>query len=594
MSSKPYQPDTQAGSHERGDGERPRRPQNRTGRPDSPHRRSGPPDRSPQGAANALIELDKDLMKLLVRRSTLVSRVRGGRDHAGNPAAIQAEKSVRVAWEAGALSFSKDPRFVRDLFALMQDLKILTKEQAEKSANYSLSPSTRPVEGSLTGPSSTRTVQMRLVLAALLGKPLALNNVLYSSALRDCIKLYEQAGVTLADSRPGHGLTGINLAEATPPNLAEKTLFAGDDLFSLYLTIFMVLSKPGIYRLAGGPRLKSADLTPLRRCLPLFGARLGTIIPNSTGLPANVEVSGEIPPVVTLPEDLPFEALCALLLAPPVWGVPVTLNLAALPAAAATAALGEVRPLHRDTGTDLETNGPTLVYTPAQLTLAERPAIPMEPAAAAYLLAFPAFAGGSLTLTGAWPEHMPAAREAVRLLAWAGLDVEQKPDGITVKVSEQTYTPPLQLNDLSTELGPLYVALSALRTARGQAAASQEPVLFAQDETDQLLAQDLCGRIGFSWTENGPLKLSNEEREDTGDQAAWTAPDAFWGMAFALCAWLRPGLLLGNPAVVTDTLPTFWGIYNSLPSPSDPAKAPKRDIKEPSNDKPARRRIIAD
>ena len=70
-------------------------------------------DRRLQGAVHALIGLDKDLMKLLARRAVLVSRIRGGRDHAGTPDAIQAEKAVRTAWEAGALAFSKDPRFAR-------------------------------------------------------------------------------------------------------------------------------------------------------------------------------------------------------------------------------------------------------------------------------------------------------------------------------------------------------------------------------------------------------------------------------------------------------------------------------------------------
>ena len=545
-------------------------------------------DRKPRGAAAALIELDRDLMKLLVRRATLVSRIRGGRDHAATPAAIQAEKAVRVAWETGAPAFSKDPRFVRQLFSLLQDIKVLTREQAEASGVFNLAPAQKPVSGSATGPTSTRAAQMRIALAACLGLPLTLEPAMLSAPLLDCIKAFSQAGASISHDFGGKGR--IALAAGKPASFADASVFAGEDLFTLHLIALLAASNPGVCRLTGGARLKEADLSPLRNLLPLFGARLAHIVPHSKGLPANLECSGQLPPLVVVPAETTFEALCALLLAPLAWNAPITLNLAAVPAGIATAALAEVRPLHREAGADVETHGPHLVYTPGPLSPPEHPVLPLDPALSAYLLALPLFAGGSAVLSGPWPDRMPEAAQAEQLLAWAGLELSREENRIAAALSDAEHAPPLQLGDLAPELGPLYLALCVRGLQKDARNESPVPELFPEDETDAALAESFLARLGIRHEGD---RLAPDA--DNAERAApWTCPTPYWGMAFALCSFLRPGLKLANPGIVTEGMPAFWRMFNNLPELADPAPGKTAQPEEPQGDKPARRRIIAD
>jgi len=561
---------------------------------------------APKGAAGALIELDRELMKLLVRRATLVSRIRGGRDHAASPAAIQAEKAVRIAWETAAPVFSKDPRFARQLFSLLQDIKILSKEQAERTGIFRLAPPGKPAAGSITGPTSARAAQMRIALAAGLGRGLVMERVTLSTALADTIKACTQAGAKVSYEHQGT-LARIEVAEGPPLAFAGKTLYMGEDLFTAYLMAFLTIGSPGICRFTGGSRLKSVDLAPLRHVLPLFGARLAHVIPHSQSLPANVESSGNIPALVAVPANLPFEGVCALLLAPLIWHVPLTLDLAALPAAVATAALGEVRPLHREAGADVETRGPNLLITPAPLAPPERPALSLDPVLSAYLLAIPLFTGGSMRLEGFWPGHTPAAAEAEQLLAWGGGEISIGEGFIRVAAGNAPFSLPLQCAELSSEFGPLYLALKIRHHLLRQ---SESPTLpqnhsyFPQEEAqDRELTQDFCARLNLHWTDG----VLTKGTDAAGHLPAWSSPDASWSMAYALCAFLKPGLELANPGKLSEAIPTFWGIYNSLPKPTDPVRQEPRKERsratgpganlgvEKKDAKPARRRrIIAD
>lgn len=560
-------------------------------------REGGKPGGRASGLASAIIDLDAELMKLLARRSKLVARLFGGRDHAATPAAIQGEKAVRLAWEAKAPAFSKDPRFARQFFALLQDMRIMTREEARDASAFTLSPPKQPLSGSIAGPASTQEAQMRVALCACLGLPLTLERAMFAPALLDTVKACAQAGANTAREATGAGLGLISLRAGEPLRFAGKSIYAGEDLFTLYLLAFLAAGRPGSCRFTGGPTLKNANLAPLRNALPLFGARLAHVVPRSQGLPANLECSGEIPPLVVAPPDLPFEGLCALLLAPLAWGTPLALNLAALPAATATAALAEVRPLHREAGAEVETHGTHIAFTPGPIAPPEKPVLSLDPALSAYLLALPAFAGGSLRLAGRWTPQRPEAVAAVQLLAWAGLELVIDSDGVGAEIKNDPFRLPLQCADLSPALGPLYLALLLLRrTLAGKQASLPAPAPFPQEETDGELASEFFARFGLALSEGSLEDGGDGGREDeapgTGSPE-WTSPGPYWSMAYALGAFIRPGLRLANPGSASEGMPFFWSVYNSLPKPLDPA-LPKEKPEEVRDDHPARRRIIAD
>ncbi|MDR2743802.1 MAG: 5-enolpyruvylshikimate-3-phosphate synthase, partial [Desulfovibrio sp.] len=284
--------------------------------------------RRPEGVAETIIELDRELMKLLARRGVLLSRLREGKEQATGAAAIRAEKAVRIAWEAEAVNFSKDPLFSRQLFNLLQEIRVLRKEEAQNAPVFNLNPPRRPVSGRLDGPTDVLQARMRLILAACLGQELELKNVLLTSEMLDAVKICSRAGADCAHD--GRGTGSVAVRAGKPLELGGKTFFVGDDFFVFCLIMFMALAKPGTLRFNGGSRLKFSDLSVLRGFLPQLGARFYHIVPRSHGLPAGLECSGEIPDMVRPPAEMPVEAVCALLAAPVFWQRPFQADLALL------------------------------------------------------------------------------------------------------------------------------------------------------------------------------------------------------------------------------------------------------------------------
>jgi 5-enolpyruvylshikimate-3-phosphate synthase len=513
-------------------------------------------------------------MKLLVRRATLVSRIREGRDQAVTPAAVRAEKEVRLAWEASAVDFSRDPVFTRQLFNLLQDIKVLNREQARNAGVFTLQPPRRPVSGVLSGPADRRAAAMRILAAACLGSPLRLEKLLPAPALLDTVKSCARAGVAAACEYTGDGFVSVRVDPGPALAPVGRTLFVGDDSLTAHIMAVTALKQSGILRLNGGGRLKAADLSALRRILPLFGARMAHVVPHSRGLPAVLECSGSLPAQVDVPGDMPLDALSALLFAPPFWNVPIRINLAAVPALTAAHALAEVRPLHEALGADAETAGPCVEYRPAPLSLPERVSVPLDPILSAFLLALPFFAGGAVTLEGEWPEQMPPALEALRMLNHAGLELERDAACIRARATGKPSVFRSWSGDLSCgrSRGPaaLFLVMCAAGPGATKADAEFALRLFEGDEHEQ--AGEFLSRAGITvGTTGGNAAAHAPQLPGSGNSpAAWTCPDACWGMAYALAAFAGPGLRLANPGTVSEAMPTFWKLYNSLPELKEP------------------------
>ena len=568
------------------------------------------------GAAGALIELDKDLMKLLVRRAVLVSRIRAGKDHAATPEAIQAEKAVRTAFEANALSFSKDPRFTRQLFTLLQDLSVLSKEEAQEMPGFTLSPQQKPVKVAISGPVSDRSARMWLALAACSGLAAEFLAVPRTEAAVACVKALNQAGASIEWMAEKGPFAAVAVTGNATPRFAGKTLYAGEDPLTLYLICFMAAQHVGVTRLTGGSALKSADLAGLRHTLPLLGARLAHVIPRSQGLPATLECSGALPDSVIIPEDLPLEGVCALLLAPLVWNRPLRLDLSRLPAAVAATALTELSTLFAECGAAVDAHGAIVEYSPGAMAIPAKMPLPLDPALSAYLLALPAFTGGTVSLRGPWPAHLPEAHEALQVLAFAGVQVSFDGDRVSAALLESpdasglhglpdssgSSSAPAAPNvpgilgaassgalslatPLPEELDPSLLPLAAAVFARNLRRTGNAGTFpFAGEYFP--VAQGFFSRLKMELETQG-LRLL----EDAPALPAWTCPDAFWGMGLALASFVRPGVRLANPDMVSEAMPAFWGIFNGLPEPKEPGASAKP--KENADAGTTRRRIIA-
>ena len=536
---------------------------------------------------NELIELDRDMMKLLVRRAKLVGKLRGGKTHAATPAAANAEKEVRTAWEKNAQSFSRDDKFTRQLFALLQEVKVDSRAEAESRPGYNLAPPRKPVSVTMPGPLSVTGVRMLAVLAGVLGQDLALDNVVLNNPLMDCVKALNSAGARFewkTGARPGEGVLSHDGRGRAILTATDKGLYLGEDILTMYLMAFAAASQTGKSRFTGGSGLKMADLSPLRRFLPELGARFANSVPKSNGLPANVEASGALPDHITLPADLPRQGVMALFCAVAAWKKKVTIDCGALPLPLFTSAVAECLPVLRVCSVNDGIQGTVLTLDARETAVPSSGFGYIDPVLAAYILALPAFAGGSVFLEGQWERELPQAAQVAGMLAAAGVVLRADETGMGSGLDTLPETglgSPQDISGVDDDLVPLGLALCARNAWRGKVAT---PLPLLPESADMSIVEGFCAHLGLACGDG--VIASQASDGNAGKKDPWTSPSPAWTFAFALCAFDSPGSSLANPALTNTLMPAFWPLYNSLPDPSM-KKTPEKQEK-------TRRRIIAD
>ncbi len=535
--------------------------------------------KKPMTLVEEISELDIELLKLLARRHKLVQKTRRPKKEGSGTAGIANEKQIRLLWEANAVKFSKDPRLAHQLFSLIQDIEFSSKAEADERTEFTLSPNRKPVNVDLPGPASLRSSRLWLALIAAAGAPCRLRNVPTADPVHDFLKALEQTGASLHWQRDDIVSNGSG-----PLAFGDKTLFAGDDELNVYLLGLMAAGRHGTLKMTGGSALKDADLTAFRHFLPQLGARIGHVMPRSNGLPVRLECSGVLPDTITIPADLPGDAVCACLVSAATWERPTTFVLSGTPHA--EECLAVVRNIFTQCGVTHDGAADAFSVTPGTFAIPAVPVMAMDPAISATLLALPVFTGGTVRLAGTWPTYTAEGSATLELLRSSGLDVTVGADAIVSRAGNEAEraaaagTPP-SMEGLSSRYLPLAIAICCAR-AKSSGVAVPLPVVLDRAEND--LLDGFVAQAGMALNKGAVAVVA-----DAPAARIWTSPDAYWTMAFALLAFLKRSIRLANPSSVTDLMPLFWTVYNGLPEPSLTRK-PKQ---ESTDEQPKRRRIIA-
>lgn len=514
----------------------------------------------------SVCEIDRDILRLLMRRHNLLRRMHTAKGHL-DPAE---EKFLREAWEAAASRVSRDPRLSSRLFTLMQEVEFLPRpedEPADKRPAFNLAPATAPVNLAMRAPLACRETRAWLYLAAAAGRPLRLEPCLMNDPIVDCVKMLNQLGAALTRENDG-----VSVMTAAPLAAPDKVVHVGCSAWNFYLALGHYLGRPSRAKFVGDADLRLADFSVARRFAGQMGARLIQAVPKSDGLPVRLECSGVLPDVVRLPADAPVELAEGILLAAPFYAQPLRLNLADMTARAVVFA--RTLPILEQAGADVLREGDSIRVTPGLSALPERPRLPVEAELALLLLALAPSLGGTVRLEGVWPQT-PAALAGWELLRRAGCapraETGEKP------AIELTLSSPLDMpaggitlpDDFPAEWLPLPLALLA-QTALRHGSAPLPPEWFARageefrtDMTSFCTALHLC-------VEDGVLRPQNdEESAQAVTGRGWNAPTPVWALALALaaCARDKRQVRLGNPGVITTLYPAFWTLYNGLPAP---------------------------
>lgn len=545
-----------------------------------------------QSLSEEIIELDAELLRLLTRRSALMSKLRKGRPHAASPGIVKSEKQIRGSWEEQCGRLSSSPRLSRQLFALINELDINPERAGEEFSPYNLSPSRQAADVNAAGPTSTMLTQLWLALAASSGRPTRLCGVPRSTPALEIARAFEQTGVHLEWEGSNLALDGRQL-----PDYYGKAIFLGDDLLTFYIFVFLGVSRPGKLRFTGGPSLKEADLGALARFLPRLGARLVTVLPGSKGLPVNLECSGELPDELTVPGDLPVEAVLALLLAALTWNRRLGVSLAeqSLPRQEqfidlAKRAFKIVPGLGQALENSIDYGG----YAVTDLDFPPEILIALDPILCAPILALPIFSGGRVKLSGKWV-NLYQSTELIDLLKLFGLEIKADDLGVSsVMPPESVWPEVLELDELSACFHPLFWALNARLAWRAE---RPLPVRRWPAGADLELAEDFLAQTGYRLEKvQEGLLISPLEAEEFRNAASrsygWPCPAYGWGLALSLAAFMRPNLKISNPDCVSKIMPDYWYFYNRLPSPTLQTASVVAD--DAPAERPARRRIKTD
>lgn len=522
--------------------------------------------------------IDRDILRLLLKRHNLLRRMAHG---AGHIDAVE-EKFLRQAWESEVARVSRDARLSRQFFTLMQEAGFLPRPETGDDGQpttprpaFNLAPPKRPVKIILDAPLDSHATTSWLMLAAASGQPIELGPCLMNDAEVDCIRALDQLGAAL-NRDEGSRIAG---RRHTPAGSPDKVLHMGASAWNFYLVLAHYLGRPSRAKFTGDAELKLASFGAVRNLLPQFGARLAPVVPGSAGLPVRVECSGALPVRATIPHDAPIELAEAIALAAPFYGQPLALGLAGHP----DLGLLEERtlPILGQCGAAFSLGNGELRLEPTRISIPQRPALPMEPALCAFLLAFPLALGGECSLKGSWPDWTPVPW---RLLQEAGLAAGSHGGTITARSEKPLASAcldkiePELAEKAGQECPELALALAAI--AAGNGGKASLPVswreILAQDKLTE--AQDFLHACGLVWDESGAIA-----RSGASGGRAWTAPSPAYALAYALAACARPaqGFGLVNPGIITELYPAFWAIYNSLPEPAQKKAAPAGEESAP-------------
>ena len=560
-----------------------------------------------------LMELDKQLLRLVVRRGRLLRKAsRRGVGTTG------VEKALWRIWEEDAGRFGKDPSQWRRVFSLLQEITIRDVESV--SDGYGLSPGFFSADVDMTGPGSRFQARLWCLLAAQSPDAIHIPGAVTEDPLVELLKALNQVGAHLYWDEEGVKSRGTEVL-----SFLDKAVFAGEDPFNLYALIWLSLATEEQVKFTGGAGLKLLDLGPLKRFLPALGARLVNVAPRCAGTPVRLEASGVLPDGIVLPEDLPDEAILALMAVAP--SFPGGLSLSRAGGAAMPEPVAEVVRLLRQCGVAVEEEGGALRVGAGPPALPKRQKLNLDPFLSAWLLALPRFAGGKVRLVGRWPGHLAEARAAEALLRTAGVKLtvgKERVDAYTEGVSSSGGV------RLDTSSVPDYFPLSLALAAALRKSTPSERVVVSDIPGTQGPAGELLSRIGFMLrpVEDGAeiveevveevvdVDAEAEAQEDVGadvrEEAAaeavpeasetsgessvevpWVSPGPHWSMGFALAAFVRPGLTLMNPGGVATIWPGFWTLYNALSGPVRDGSGRKKSTEGESDapEKPRGRRI---
>jgi 5-enolpyruvylshikimate-3-phosphate synthase/chorismate mutase len=529
----------------------------------------------------------------MIRRAELMAQSIAERKKSGGPA-VDAEEEKRLwkIWLDASKDKGLDMKLVRRLFVVLNGLTYEHAEDLRRGAyTLTLAPELKPFDSILMeGPTSHLAAMAHTAAAARSKKVLSLSPVILNDPLLDLVKALNQIGAKLdwKDNAVTAELGG-------GVRFSERRIYVGNEIFTFFHTAALAVSIPGRSTFVGGPYLKSADLKSCAAFLLELGVRMTSIEPYSTGLPVRVESAGTFPSRVTVPEELPAEALAAFVLAAPIFPEGMRFSCASeqMQKFIADPWLACVLDVLQQWGITIEEGEGELVVPHGELTPPSAFLLPLDGALTALVASFVRVCGGSLRLKGPKPKAFEEKAEMFRFLEMSGLILKIEDEGISVEAGE---APAEIVYDCGKDESLLALAVALVAGCPGRA----ELIFDVGSEHGEAAGRilRLTGRTIFEKPGGITMEAGRPEIRRV-PQSPFPVPSPIWNFTLCAVSYLAQGVSPSEPGALATVWPGFWHLFRTVLSGKsfDPQEAEGEadsadNNEDTKHDGPKKRRIV--
>ena len=415
-----------------------------------------------------------------------------------------------------------------------------------------ITPSTHPVDATVTVPGSKSITNRALVLAALASRngPCVLEGVLQSEDTEVMVDCLTRLGFELHVDWPACHITVNPNPSGRIIPAKNADLFVGNSGTTIRFITAMVALGHGTYRLDGIPRMRERPIQDLLDTLQQLGVAATSETANGCP-PVVVTAHGLRGGAVKVKANISSQFLSGLLLAAPFATAETTLeivgNLVSEPYVEMTIAM--LKAFHLTVNRDAAGR---FVIPGNQQIRREQYAIEPDASSASYFWAMAAITGGRITVNGLTRTSLQGDVHFLDILQQMGCRVEEADDAMTVHGgSLQGFD--VDMNAISDTV----MTLAAVACFADGPTRIRNVAHIRHKETD---------RIAALATELRKLGAVVDEYED-GLQitprplmgcAVDTYNDHRMAMSLALIGLRIPGVAVNNPGCVAKTYPGFW------------------------------------
>lgn len=512
---------------------------------------------------------------------SIAERKKGG----GSTVDAEEEKRLWKIWLEASKDKGLDMKLVRRLFVVLNGLTYERAEDLRRGAyTLSLAPELKPFDSIIMeGPRSHIAAMVQTAAAALSQQECTLSPVILNDPLLDLVKALNQIGAKL-DWKDN----AVTAQSGGGVRFTERRIYVGNEIFTFFHVAALAVSMPGRSTFVGGPYLKSADLRSCAAFLLEMGARMTSIEPYSTGLPVRVESAGTPPAKVTVPEELPAEALAAFVLAAPIFpeGLRFKLDadrLAMLNADPWLACVLETLPAW---GIDIELSDGEIFVPHGEAKVPSSLALPLDGGLTASLAALVRVCGGSMRVNGPGLASFENTNAAFRFLEASGLTLGMDERGIAVEAGE---APADVVYECGTDEKLLALAVALAAGSPGRAELNFEVDPEHAEAAGRILR--LTGRTVFEKPGSIIMEAGKPEIRRVS-KAPFPVPSPEWNFTLTAVSYLAQGVSPSEPGALATVWPGFWQLFRTTLSGKSPDAQQAEASDQEKNDGPKKRRIV--